>query len=51
MIAAWYGNIDMMALFVERGANLRSVNQNGEQALQLAAWQGQKNLPPWGMFT
>ena len=47
MIAAWYGNIDMMALFVERGANLRSANQNGEQALQLAAWQGQTKAVRW----
>ena len=47
MIAAWFGNIDMMALFVERGANLRSVNQNGEQALQLAAWQGQTKAVKW----
>ena len=47
MIAAWYGNIEMMALFVERGADLRSVNQNGEQALQLAAWQGQKKAVEW----
>jgi len=40
MIAAWYGNIEMMSLFVERGADVRSANHNGEQALQLAAWQG-----------
>src|ERR1035437_5230845 len=47
MIAAWYGNIQMMALFIDRGANVRSVNQNGEQALQLAAWQGRVEAVKW----
>ena len=37
MIAAWNGNVPMMALFVERGANPRRANRNGEQPLQLAA--------------
>jgi ankyrin repeat protein len=32
MVAAWYGHIEMMALFVERGADLRRSNRNGEQA-------------------
>lgn len=39
MVAAWYGRVEMMALFVERGADLRRSNRNGEQALQLAAWE------------
>lgn len=47
MIAAWYGNIDMMSLFIERGADVRSVNQNGEQALQMAAWQGKTEAVKW----
>lgn len=47
MIAAWYGNIEMMSLFVERGADLRAVNHNGEQALQLAAWKGQTEAVKW----
>ena len=47
MIAAWHGNIPMMALFVERGANPRRVNQNGEQALQLAAWNGHLEAVQW----
>ena len=33
MIAAWNGNIEMMELFLSRGANPRRVNNNGEQAV------------------
>ena len=47
MIAAWNGNIEMMALFVERGANPRRANANGEQPLQLAAWKGQMEAVKW----
>ena len=47
MVAAWYGNIEMMALFVERGADLRRSNRNGEQALQLAAWNGHREAVRW----
>ena len=47
MIAAWNGNIEMMALFVERGANPRRANRNGEQALQLAAWNGHVDAVKW----
>ena len=47
MIAAWKGNIEMMALFVERGANPRRANQNGEQPLQLAAWNGHLPAVKW----
>lgn len=47
MIAAWNGNIDMMALFVERGANPRRANRNGEQPLQLAAWNGHLDAVKW----
>ena len=47
MIAAWSGNIEMMALFVERGANPRRANKNGEQPLQLAAWNGHLNAVKW----
>lgn len=47
MIAAWNGNIDMMALFVERGANPRRSNRNGEQPLQLAAWGGYSEAVQW----
>lgn len=47
MVAAWYGQIDMMALFVERGADLRQTNRHGEQALQLAAWGGHQEAVKW----
>jgi len=47
MVAAWYGQIDMMALFVERGADLRQTNRHGEQALQLAAWGGHQAAVKW----
>ena len=47
MVAAWNGNIEMMALFVERGANPRRSNRNGEQPLQLAAWGGHSDAVQW----
>lgn len=47
MIAAWNGNIPMMALFVERGANPRRANRNGEQPLQLAAWNNHVEAVKW----
>lgn len=47
MLAAWSGNIEMMALFVERGANVRRANRHGEQALQLAAWGGHETAVQW----
>ncbi len=47
MVAAWYGKIEMMALFVERGADIRRSNRNGEQALQLAAWNGHREAVEW----
>ncbi|GAB2182589.1 hypothetical protein DLREEDagrD3_28120 [Denitratisoma sp. agr-D3] len=47
MIAAWEGNIPLMELFVQRGANVNFVNRNGEQAVQLAAWKGQTEAVKW----
>ncbi len=47
MIAAWNGNIEMMALFIENGANPKRANKNGEQALQLAAWNGKTEAVNW----
>ncbi len=47
MVAAWYGQVEMMALFVARGADLRRSNRNGEQALQLAAWGGHLDAVRW----
>jgi len=47
MIAAWNGNIEMMALFVERGASPKRTNRHGEQPLQLAAWNGHLEAVKW----
>lgn len=47
MIAAWNGDIEMMELFVSRGANPRRANNNGEQAVQLAAWNGHGAAVRW----
>lgn len=47
MTAAWYGQLEMMQLFVARGANPRRANRNGEQALQLAAWNGHAEAVKW----
>jgi len=47
MIAAWNGNVDMMGLFVARGANPQRANRNGEQPLQLAAWNGHTQAVKW----
>lgn len=47
MIAAWEGNIEMMELFVSRGANVNRANANGEQALLFAAWRGHLEATRW----
>ena len=47
MNAAWHGNIEMMKLFIARGANPRRANANGEQPLQLAAWNGHLDAVKW----
>ena len=47
MIGAWEGNIDMMRLFISRGANINRMNGNGETAIILAAWRGQLEAVKW----
>jgi hypothetical protein len=47
MIAAWEGNIEMMALFVSRGANVNAMNASREQPLMHAAWQGHLEAVRW----
>jgi hypothetical protein len=42
MIAAWYGNLPMMELFLARGADPQKTNAWGEQALLHAAWRGHR---------
>jgi hypothetical protein len=41
MIASWYGNLPMMRLFLERGADVNRSNLFDEQAIMHAAWRGQ----------
>jgi len=40
MVVSWTGNLELMRLFLARGASVHIVNRFGEQALQLAAWRG-----------
>jgi hypothetical protein len=47
MIAAWEGNIEMMELFLSRGADVNRTTANGEQALLFAAWRGQLEATRW----
>ncbi len=47
MIGAWEGNVAMMELFLGRGAHVDAVNGLGEQALQLAAWNGHLDAVKW----
>lgn len=47
MIAAWEGNLQMMELFVSRGADINRVNAHGEQALMHAAWRGRLEAVKW----
>lgn len=47
MIGAWEGNIDLMALFLSRGAQINKVNAAGEQALMHAAWKGRLDAVKW----
>ncbi len=47
MIASWEGNLEMMELFVSRGANVNRTTVNGEQALLFAAWRGHLEATRW----
>lgn len=47
MIAAWEGNLEMMRLFLGRGAEINALNANGESALALAAWRGKLDAAKW----
>jgi hypothetical protein len=47
MIAAWYGDIEMMQLFVARGADVNKANELGERAIMHAAWQGRDEAVKW----
>lgn len=41
-IAAWEGNIPLIKLYLERGADVNLLNRHKETPLTLAAWRGQK---------
>ena len=47
MLGAWEGNIALMELFLQHGANINALNRQGEQALQLAAWKGNIEAVKW----
>jgi hypothetical protein len=47
MIAAWRGDMEMMALFVASGADVNRANAVGETALMHAAWRGQRQAVEW----
>lgn len=47
MIGAWEGNIEMMRLFISRGADINRMNGNGETALILATWRGHLEAAKW----
>lgn len=47
MIAAWEGNVPMMALFHRRGADVNRTNRLGETALLHAAWKGHLPAVRW----
>jgi hypothetical protein len=47
MLAAWEGNIEMMALFVAHGANVNAMNAHREQPLMHAAWNGHLDAVRW----
>jgi ankyrin repeat protein len=47
MIAAWEGNLPMLELFYNYGANVNLENSAGEQALLLAAWKGKREAVDW----
>lgn len=47
MIGAWEGNLELMRLFLSRGADINRLNRNGESAIALAAWRGHGEAVRW----
>ena len=47
MIGAWEGKLDLMRLFISRGADINLINANGESAIALAAWRGNLEAVKW----
>src|SRR5574343_437266 len=47
LLGAGEGQIDLMRLFVSRGADINKLNANGESAIALAAWRGHLEAVKW----
>ena len=47
MIGAWEGNLDLMRLFISRGADINAMNGNGESPIVMAAWRGNLEAVKW----
>lgn len=47
MIGAWEGKLELMRLFLARGADINKLNANGESAIALAAWRGRLDVVKW----
>ena len=47
MIGAWEGHIQLMELFIARGADINRSNRHGETALMLAAWKNRREAMRW----
>ena len=47
MFGAWEGKLDVMRLFISRGADINRLNSNGESAIALAAWRGNLEAVKW----
>lgn len=47
MIGAWEGKLNLMQLFLARGADINKLNSNGESAVALAAWRGNMEVVKW----
>lgn len=47
MIGAWEGKLELMRLFISRGADINRLNDNGESALALAAFRGHLDAVKW----
>lgn len=47
MIGAWEGKLELMRLFLSRGADIDKLNANGESALALAALRGKFEAVKW----
>lgn len=47
MIGAWEGKLELMRLFLARGADIDKLNASGESAIALAAWRGRLDVVKW----